>query len=45
MTAPTRRIDHPARRPRNGHHEDCPYPSTDPQWCTICASIRKGAAT
>lgn len=35
----------PERRTRNGHHGDCPYPTTDPQWCTICASIRKGATT
>jgi hypothetical protein len=34
----------PERRPRNGHHADCPYPATDAQWCTICASIRKGRA-
>lgn len=28
MTAPTRRITrHPERRPRNGHHPDCP-----PMW-------------
>jgi hypothetical protein len=32
----------PERRPRNGHHGDCPYPTTDAKWCAICASIRKG---
>jgi hypothetical protein len=37
------RIEYPERRSRNGHHPDCPYPSTDHQWCAICASIRKGA--
>jgi hypothetical protein len=33
---------HPERRPRNGHHADCPYPTTDVTHCTICQAIRKG---
>ncbi len=34
---------HPARRSRNGHHPDCPYPRTNAETCSICAGIRKAA--
>jgi hypothetical protein len=30
----------PPRRPRSGHHPDCPYPGTDPAHCGICRSTR-----
>lgn len=36
------RYHRPARRPRNGHDADCPYPTTDVTHCTICQAIRKG---
>ncbi len=31
----------PPRRPRNGHHPDCPYPNQPADTCSICAGIRK----
>lgn len=31
------------RRPRNGHHADCPYAKAPNDNCTICAGIAKGA--
>ncbi|GGN99855.1 hypothetical protein GCM10010112_94000 [Actinoplanes lobatus] len=34
---------YPARRARNGHHADCPYPKTDPAYCGICRSMRIAA--
>lgn len=34
-----RRTGRPPRRPRNGHHPDCPYPTTPATHCGICRSI------
>lgn len=50
-TQPARRLtvvrDHhpsrPPRRPRNGHHADCPYPHQPAPTCHICNGIRKAA--
>lgn len=29
----------PPRRPRNGHHPDCPYPGAPADHCGICRSM------
>lgn len=33
------------RRPRNGHHADCPYSKAPAEHCSVCAGIAKGGAT
>lgn len=33
------RATRPPRQPRNGHHPDCPYPSTPADHCGICRSL------
>lgn len=35
----------PGRRAVNGHHADCPSPHTDPEFCSVCQSIRKGGTS
>lgn len=42
---PPRRVRYLPRRPRNGHHADCPTPHLDAEHCGPCAGMRKGRRT